>query len=337
MPLVFPSPPISLTTAHCLAAFFAFSYVGSLYIFKNARLSFSKKTISDITAGAERRKEHNERWRDDPDVIRARLTVVSISTVLSCGVVFGLVNKLIETLIGSRRQNLLIALESTLARLGFTLVFRDQYPFDLIYPCLTAPALFLGPLYAYWLSGILPLQSRWSFRFSVVPLVASWQGWRNYILGPITEEVVFRACTVAVYHMAGVPCKQMIFLTPLTFGAAHLHHAWDTFNRYGRTMSAAKRALFMSMIQLAYTSLFGFHCAFLFLRTGSIIPPIVSHIFCNIMGVPQYSMHVRSFPHRSTSIKLAYILGIIAYIYTMRNWTLADDTLYWPGPWSPRY
>lgn len=79
--------------------------------------------------------------------------------------------------------------------------------------------------------------------------------------GPITEEVVFRACMLAVYHMAGSSRTKMIFLSPLAFGVgtsticpctsvancrhsvAHFHHAWDTYNRYGRTASAARVAL----------------------------------------------------------------------------------------------
>ena len=50
------------------------------------------------------------------------------------------------------------------------------------------------------------------------------------------------------------------------------------------------------VFQLAYTSLFGFHCAYLFLRTGSLLPPTVSHVFCNIMGLPQYGAHMETFP-----------------------------------------
>ena len=53
-----------------------------------------------------------------------------------------------------------------------------------------------------------------------------------------------------------------------------------------------------TVFQLTYTSLFGFHCAYLFLRTGSIVPPTLSHIFCNVMGFPQYALHVRMFPSR---------------------------------------
>ena len=57
----------------------------------------------------------------------------------------------------------------------------------------------------------------------------------------------------------------MIYFAPLTFGLgklvllflshdiilsfshpAHVHHAWDTYNRYGRTWLAARRALVTS-------------------------------------------------------------------------------------------
>ena len=101
------------------------------------------------------------------------------------------------------------------------------------------------------------------------------------------------------------------------------------------------------MIQLAYTTLFGYHCAFLFLRTGSVYPPLFSHMFCNFMGLPQIAYELQVFPHRKASecLRLAswvavtealfsgiifmYTLGVIGYIYTMRNWTLDADSLYW--------
>jgi hypothetical protein len=36
---------------------------------------------------------------------------------------------------------------------------------------------------------------------------------------PITEEVVFRACVLTVYHLAQASKLRMIFLSPLLFGA----------------------------------------------------------------------------------------------------------------------
>lgn len=87
MPLVFPLPPLSTRAAHVLAAFFAISYVGSLYISKNARLSFRSNSVD----GQARRRSSDERGRDDPDVIKARMLAVCVSTLLSCASVFWLV------------------------------------------------------------------------------------------------------------------------------------------------------------------------------------------------------------------------------------------------------
>jgi len=39
------------------------------------------------------------------------------------------------------------------------------------------------------------------------------------------------------------------------------------------------------VFQLGYTTLFGWFAAYLFVRTGSVLPPLVSHVFCNVMGI----------------------------------------------------
>ena len=88
MPLAFATPPLSVTEAHQLAAFFSISYVGGLYVFKNARLSFASQPIPPSVDGREREKHQGERWRDDSAVIRARLLVVSVSTAVSCFALF---------------------------------------------------------------------------------------------------------------------------------------------------------------------------------------------------------------------------------------------------------
>lgn len=320
MPLVFDSPPISTSTAHFLTFLFAFSYVGSLYISKNARLSFSKHTPKSGN-GSPREKLQDERWRDDPDVIRARLVAVTIATTLCCGLVFWI----LRSFVGTRQDGLEMTVDTTITRLGFKLYRLDL---DSVYPHLITPILFLGPLYAMYLGHHLPFQARWSFQVDVVSKFCSWIGIRNYIMAPITEEIVFRGCVLAVYHMSGASTKRMIFLGPLSFGLAHAHHAWDTYNRYGRTASAAKRAIITSLFQLSYTTIFGFHCSYLFLRTGSIYPPISAHVFCNIMGLPEIAWELRRYPHRRAAILLAYILGVAGFVYTLEPWTRFGG-LYW--------
>ena len=81
MPLVFPVPPLSTTFAHLLSLFFTTTYVGSIYLLKNSRLLFSNKVVHTTNA---RLKEQDERWRDDPDVIKARLAAVGFATFVCC-------------------------------------------------------------------------------------------------------------------------------------------------------------------------------------------------------------------------------------------------------------
>jgi prenyl protein peptidase len=70
-----------------------------------------------------------------------------------------------------------------------------------------------------------------------------------------------------------------------------------------------------TVFQFAYTTLFGWYASYLFLRTGpspllspshtltndctgSIIPPILAHIFCNYMGLPPIAWALSVFPSR---------------------------------------
>ena len=96
------SPPLTLSTptAHLLSLLFSLTYVGSLYISKHSRLSFSTTTNAQSNKGEwqnrdqgerEREKEQSERWRDDPDVIRARLLAVLCATTVCCSVFVGVV------------------------------------------------------------------------------------------------------------------------------------------------------------------------------------------------------------------------------------------------------
>ncbi|KAH8082801.1 hypothetical protein BXZ70DRAFT_958687 [Cristinia sonorae] len=321
MPLAFSSPPLTITQAHQLAGFFAVSYVGSLYLFKNARLSFTSQQ-QPTEDGKQRERSQGERWRDDPAVIRARLVVVSVSSALSCLALF----VVIWNITGGLPETLPDSIDSTIARLGFIIPSPLQ---EAILPCLIAPVLFFAPLYVQFLDCAFPLQVAWSLKYSVAPYVCTWTGWRNVIMGPITEEVVFRGCIVAAYKLAGVSEMKMVFLTPLWFGLAHIHHAWETYNRYGRTAAALKRAVFGAVFQTIYTTLFGFHCAWLFVRTGSLLAPLTSHVFCNIMGLPMPSEKTRRHPNRKITILIFYVLGIVGYILTVKKWTEVKDNLYW--------
>lgn len=115
-------------------------------------------------------------------------------------------------------------------------------------------------------------------------------GIRNYVIGPITEEFVYRSCILA-FHLSAintdhVSAKYMIFVTPLYFAVAHLHHAYEM---YLEGKYSAQVIAFISLFQLLLTSVFGWYASFLFLRFGSVWPPVAAHTFCNAIGSPTFS------------------------------------------------
>lgn len=307
-------PLLSITSAHLLSGLFAFIYVGSIYTSKNARLRFSKRKVN-LPEGQARLKLQNERWRDDPDVIKARLLAVTSATLICCLIVFIVMKNL------SRDDAIHNLTTSARLHLGFT--------WSNTLPLLITPLLFFGPLYVQFLEKALPFQKDWNFKDDVLFRFLSIVGLRNYFVAPITEEIVFRACVLTVYYSAGASRTKMIFLSPLVFGAAHIHHAFETYHRYGCTATAAKRAIISTVIQFTYTSIFGFYCCYLFLRSGSLLPPIAAHMFCNIMGIPQPSYEISLMPNRKLSISAAYLFGIIGFVCMLKPWSYTDGSLYW--------
>jgi prenyl protein peptidase len=103
MPLVFPVPPLSTRGANLVAFFFSASYVVSLYLSKHARLKNSPKP-DGLNASASQ-----NRTRDDPSVIKARMVAASTSTILSCVVLFLLVWHIVDDLENVSGLNLVTA------------------------------------------------------------------------------------------------------------------------------------------------------------------------------------------------------------------------------------
>ncbi|KDQ12107.1 hypothetical protein BOTBODRAFT_134995 [Botryobasidium botryosum FD-172 SS1] len=298
---------IASSTSVLLQASFTFAYISCLYFTRTSRIS-TKETSQDG------RTEIEHLGRNHPSVIKARLRAAVISTCLCCFVVMALLWQ-----INSREASLKRAL-TVLGLLPSNLSLRT------ILPHLIAPLLYTGPLYSHFLSSYLPFQRNWSFQRDVKELIGSWQGLRNFIVAPITEEIVFRSCIVSVALHADISFTRIVFLTPLWFGAAHIHHAYETYITGGRTSLALKRAIIMSGAQLTYTTLFGWYTTYLFLRTRSIYPPITAHIFCNVMGIPTPASDVHVHPTKKAAIWGTHILGIIGFVAALKPWTASSST-----------
>lgn len=118
-------------------------------------------------------------------------------------------------------------------------------------------------------------------------------GYRNLVVAPASEEIVFRSLSIPLFLLAKMNPTHITFITPLIFGLAHLHHLAEFLS--SRTPPGQRwpplgvwiTGILRSTFQFAYTSLFGFFAAFVFLRTGNLFACIVAHSFCNRMGIPR--------------------------------------------------
>ncbi|TMW68492.1 hypothetical protein Poli38472_005960 [Pythium oligandrum] len=153
---------------------------------------------------------------------------------------------------------------------------------------------------------------------------------RNYILGPLTEEFVFRSCMVPLLICADFSAKQIILGSPLTFGVAHLHH----FVEHLKSGRSIKEALLIVGFQLMYTSLFGAYATFVYLRTGHFISIFLIHIFCNVMGFPDLSFFSpESTLHPFRAVILGtYFAGI--YFFSVLLMPLTEPSIYESELWN---
>lgn len=155
--------------------------------------------------------------------------------------------------------------------------------------------LFAGPLFE-----ALIVEEAWRDFFSnpgnLLSKLSSPIGFRNYIAGPFSEELLFRSLLIplnllspqviqASTGLQGTHAGLVMFTTPLYFGVAHIHHLYEF--RLTRPDVPFKFALIQSLFQLCYTTLFGWYAAFVFLRTGSLWTCVLTHSFCNWMGLPR--------------------------------------------------
>lgn len=251
----------------------ACSYVGSLYVWR-----------SDLP-------------RDHPTVIKRRFTSVLIVSGLSPLFVWAW-----REFTGVRTGPSLLAL------MGMR--FEGLIP-AIILPLLLTMVLFLGPLMQ------LAMDCPWSLMDGIRVAFDPWfwmlcfsdMRWlRNQVVAPLTEELVFRACMLPML----VPCAgpfTAIFTCPLFFGVAHFHHVIELLRFRQGTLSG----IFLSAVfQFSYTAVFGAYTAFIFIRTGHLMGPVLCHSFCNYMGFPAISTALEH-PHRITVLS-SYLLGVVLFL-----------------------
>jgi prenyl protein peptidase len=159
-------------------------------------------------------------------------------------------------------------------------------PLDLINSLALTFLLYLGPLFerAFVEGELRDLRRRGLA--AVVESLSSWQGYRNYIAGPITEEIIFRSVLIPIHLIAKISPSKIVFLTPLYFGIAHVHHFYEFTLTHPHTPLLP--AILRTVFQFTYTTMFGWFAAFIYVRTGSLFSCIIIHSFCNWVGLPRF-------------------------------------------------
>ncbi|KAJ4378775.1 CAAX prenyl protease [Didymella sp. IMI 355093] len=243
------APTVSPTAAALLSTAFVVIYVAPFY------LSSATRPSPTLT-------------RDAPSSIRARTRAVTFSTI-TCTIITALY---------------LYQHHVSTYQLLHLLGIWPISILDSVRGILLVCILFAGPLFE---NGIVDGDWKYWVKFQGVhEILSSWIGYRNFVVGPVSEEIVWRSLMVPLHVLAQFSEKQIVFLTPLYFGIAHVHHLYEFHITHPEVpmLMATLRSLF----QFTYTSLFGFFATFLYLRTGNVYTCILAHTFCNWMGLPRF-------------------------------------------------
>lgn len=116
-------------------------------------------------------------------------------------------------------------------------------------------------------------------------------GLRNYFFAPFTEELFYTSMLLNTYLAlkpdTGLNFRLLIWQTPLFFGLAHAHHAYELLEQ---GILGWPTILLNTICQTAYTTLFGTFTNYVYLRSGgNLWSCIVIHAICNYMGFPESS------------------------------------------------
>lgn len=178
--------------------------------------------------------------------------------------------------------------------------------------------LFLGPLFLRYLDNewVFEMENDYAFAYrnlfeALKSHIHSLYWWRALVVGPVSEEIVFRACMCPVLYQAGFSKLKICFLAPLFFGVAHLHHFFELKKTY-----PAKKAAISVLFQFCYTYLFGIYACYLFVKTKCIYASIITHTFCNYMGFPDLDA-LTSHKHKNL-LWVAHVGGIIGFYFLFR-------------------
>lgn len=203
--------------------------------------------------------------RDDPVVIKHRLVGVVISTVMAVFV---------------------SGIQSTSLSLG-------SHLYGFVWGLAVTLAVYSFGLFRMRLRGTVD-----NFK------VESWGNARNLIIGPVSEEVVFRGCFGRILESSGYSRFVTVLIATMLFWLAHVHHFWGQFS----LSKNRARALISIAAQSAYTAVFSIIAFLLYYKSGSLLACLSAHMTCNALQIPQFKSS-QEFVICSVVAVLVFILG----------------------------
>ncbi|EPY50730.1 CAA Xprenyl protease [Schizosaccharomyces cryophilus OY26] len=171
--------------------------------------------------------------------------------------------------------------------------------------------LFLGPLYQTFFVEKMYKVPLKNLLFEIKDPVT----WRNLVIGPLSEELMFRCAMVPLFEKLDYSWKEIILLAPLLFGFAHFHHSYELLLNYP---GAYVIAMVQFLVQFFYTTIFGWYSTYVFLQTHSLWPTFLIHSFCNFMGLPVFYGKIGT----KSQTTIYYILLITGLFLFAITWNL---------------
>ncbi|OUM65592.1 hypothetical protein PIROE2DRAFT_59888 [Piromyces sp. E2] len=267
----------ALIICFLLASFF----VGSLYIFD--------------------RKKQLKLSRDHPEVIKKRfisILIVCVVSPIALTIFYYIKNVFNNNPFNFFLKTLGITYQNTIIGicLGLLLVL----------------IIYIGPMVVMYMQNEMFFQNNnyKQINFTLIEL-------RNIIVGPISEELIFRSCMISVCYLANFSNTFMIFVLPLFFGIAHVHHAYELYSLHKNEENIIIQIVFSIVLQFSYTNLFGWFASFLLLRTGNVLSSIFAHALCNLFNFPNVNAVLSATGKTKIIYTVCYFVGLILFIIAM--------------------
>lgn len=91
---------------------------------------------------------------------------------------------------------------------------------------------------------------------------------------------------------------------------------------YTSVRVSSTRSTVASHGSLLPTQLFGAFATLLLLRTGTLVAPLLAHVFCNWQEFPQFSRLL----NHSGAMRLLLASGTLAFVVALRRFVAATET-----------